>query len=127
MKNSNIFKIHFLLASIMVSLSCSTDNPNIIQLPDKTSPSGYIMNPLNGSSVSGNINLQVIAIDNEEVDTVFFMIKPQSTEYYLSIDSTTNESDDIWQGTWDTRNSPWVENENYFITFIKLNIIFFES
>ena len=85
-KNSYIYKIHLLLASIMVSLSCSTDNPNIIRLPDRTSPSGYIINPLNGSSVSGNINLQVIAIDNEEVDTVFFMIKPQSTEYYLSID-----------------------------------------
>ena len=123
MKNSNIFKIHLLLASIMVSLSCSTDNPNIIQLPDRTSPSGYIINPLNGSSVSGNINLQVIAIDNEEVDTVFFMIKPQSTEYYLSIDSTTNESDDIWQGTWDTRNSPWVENENYFITFRAVDLV----
>ena len=69
------YKLHPLLAAILVSFSCTTDNPTVIQLPDKTPPSGYIVNPLDGSSVSGNTTLQVIAIDNEEVDTVFFMIK----------------------------------------------------
>ena len=117
MNNSYIYKINLLLVTTMVSLSCYNDDPSLIQLPDRTPPAGYIINPLDGSSVSGNITLQVIAIDNEEVDTVYFMIKPQSAEYYLRIDSTTNESDDIWKGNWDTRNSQWIENENYFITF----------
>ena len=99
------------------------DNPTIIQLPDKTPPSGYIVNPLDGSSVSGSTTLQVIAIDNEEVDTVFFMIKAQSAERYQSIDSTTNESEDIWSGNWDTRDSRWIENENYFITFRAVDLV----
>ena len=117
------YKLHPLLAAILVSFSCTTNDPTIIQLPDKTPPSGYIVNPLDGSSVSGNTTLQVIAIDNEKVDTVFFMIKAQSAERYQSIDSTTNESEDIWIGNWDTRESRWIENENYFITFRAVDLV----
>ena len=123
MNNSYIYKINLLLVTTMVSLSCYNDDPSLIQLPDRTPPAGYIITPLDGSSVSGNITLQVIAIDNEEVDTVYFMIKPQNAEYYLRIDSTTNESDDIWKGNWDTRNSQWIENENYFITFRAVDLV----
>ena len=104
-------------------LSCTTDEPTIIQLPDTTAPSGYIVSPLNGSSVSGNTSLQVIAIDNEEVDTVYFMIKSQSDTKYRNVDSTTNVSNDIWQGRWNTQNSEWVENENYFITFKAVDLV----
>ena len=117
------YKLHPMLAAILVSFSCTTDDPTIIQLPDKTPPSGYIVNPLDGSSVSGSTTLQVIAIDNEKVDTVFFMIKAQSAERYQSIDSTTNESEDIWTGNWDTRESRWIENENYFITFRAVDLV----
>ena len=117
------YKLHPLLAAILISFSCTTDDPTIIQLPDKTPPSGYIVNPLDGSSVSGSTTLQVIAIDNEKVDTVFFMIKAQSAERYQSIDSTTNESEDIWSGNWDTRDSRWIENENYFITFRAVDLV----
>tara|TARA_B100001123_G_scaffold203364_1_gene230587 strand:- start:507 stop:2378 length:1872 start_codon:yes stop_codon:yes gene_type:complete len=117
------YKLHPMLVAILVSFSCTTDDPTIIQLPDKTPPSGYIVNPLDGSSVSGSTTLQVIAIDNEKVDTVFFMIKAQSAERYQSIDSTTNESEDIWTGNWDTRESRWIENENYFITFRAVDLV----
>ena len=117
------YKLQPLLAAILVSFSCTTNDPTIIQLPDKTPPSGYIVNPLDGSSVSGSTTLQVIAIDNEEVDTVFFMIKAQSAERYQSIDSTTNESEDIWSGNWETRDSRWIENENYFITFRAVDLV----
>ncbi len=123
MNRSYNYKLHPLFAAILVSFSCYTDNPTVIQLPDKTPPSGYIVNPLDGSSVSGNTTLQVIAIDNEEVDTVFFMIKAQSAERYQSIDSTTNESEDIWSGNWETRDSRWIENENYFITFRAVDLV----
>ena len=123
MNRSYNYKLHSLLAAILVSFSCTTNDPTIIQLPDKTPPSGYIVNPLDGSSVSGSTTLQVIAIDNEEVDTVFFMIKAQSAERYQSIDSTTNESEDIWSGNWHTRDSRWIENENYFITFRAVDIV----
>ena len=116
-------KVQLLIFTISLFLSCTTDNPTVIQLPDKTAPSGYIVSPLDGASVSGNTSLQVIAIDNEEVDTVFFMIKPQNAEEYKSIDSTTNETDDIWKGNWDTRSSQWVENENYFITFRAVDLV----
>ncbi len=117
------YKLQPLLAAILVSFSCTTNDPTIIQLPDKTPPSGYIVNPLDGSSVSGSTTLQVIAIDNEKVDTVFFMIKAQSAERYQSIDSTTNESEDIWSGNWETRDSRWIENENYFITFRAVDLV----
>ncbi len=123
MNRSYKYKLHSLLAAILVSFSCTTNDPTIIQLPDKTPPSGYIVNPLDGSSVSGSTTLQVIAIDNEEVDTVFFMIKAQSAERYQSIDSTTNESEDIWSGNWETRDSRWIENENYFITFRAVDLV----
>jgi len=123
MNRSYNYKLHSLLAAILVSFSCTTNDPTIIQLPDKTPPSGYIVNPLDGSSVSGSTTLQVIAIDNEEVDTVFFMIKAQSAERYQSIDSTTNESEDIWSGNWETRDSRWIENENYFITFRAVDLV----
>jgi len=123
MNRSYNYKLHSLLAAILISFSCTTDNPTVIQLPDKTPPSGYIVNPLDGSSVSGSTSLQVIAIDNEEVDTVFFMIKAQSADRYQSIDSTTNESEDIWSGNWDTRDSRWIENENYFITFRAVDLV----
>ena len=103
--------------------SCTTNEPTIIQLPDTTAPSGYIVSPLNGSSVSGNTSLQVIAIDNEEVDTVYFMIKSQSDTRYRNVDSTTNVSNDIWEGRWNTQNSEWVENENYFITFKAVDLV----
>jgi len=107
----------------IIIFSCVDENPTMIKLPDTTAPSGYIVSPLNGSSVAGNTSLQIIAIDNEEVDTVFFMIKAQNDNTYRNIDSTTNVSDDIWQGSWDTRNSEWVENENYFITFKAVDVV----
>ena len=85
--------LKLLSISVFVMLfSCTTNEPTIIQLPDTTAPSGYIVSPLNGSSVSGNTSLQVIAIDNEEVDTVYFMIKSQSDSKYRNVDSTTNVS-----------------------------------
>ena len=108
---------------VIMFFSCTTNEPTIIQLPDTTAPSGYIVSPLNGSSVSGNTSLQVIAIDNEEVDTVYFMIKSQSDTKYRNIDSTTNVSNDIWQGRWNTQNSEWIENENYFITFKAVDLV----
>ena len=80
----------FLFFPVFVILfSCTTNEPTIIQLPDTTAPSGYIVSPLNGSSVSGNTSLQVIAIDNEEVDTVYFMIKSQSDTKYRNVDYLT--------------------------------------
>ena len=108
---------------VIMPFSCTTNEPTIIQLPDTTAPSGYIVSPLNGSSVSGNTSLQVIAIDNEEVDTVYFMIKSQSDTKYRNVDSTTNVSNDIWQGRWNTQNSEWIENENYFITFKAVDLV----
>lgn len=110
-------------AFLFIFLSCATEDPTLIQLPDTTAPSGYIVSPLNGSSVSGNTSLQVIAIDNEEVDTVYFMIKSQRDNSYRNVDSTTNVSNDIWSGKWNTQNSEWFENENYFITFKAVDLV----
>ena len=118
---NNYRKFTFLF--LLIIFSCVDQDPTLIQLPDTTAPTGYIVSPLNGSSVSGNTSLQIIAIDNEEVDTVFFMIKGQNDNNYRNIDSTTNVSKDIWQGSWDTGNSQWVENENYFITFKAVDLV----
>ena len=108
---------------VFIFLSCATEDPTLIQLPDTTAPSGYIVSPLNGSSVSGNTSLQVIAIDNEEVDTVYFMIKSQGDNSYRNVDSTSNVSNDIWSGKWNTQNSEWIENENYFVTFKAIDLV----
>lgn len=108
---------------VFIFLSCATEDPTLIQLPDTTAPSGYIVSPLNGSSVSGNTSLQVIAIDNEEVDTVYFMIKGQGDNSYRNVDSTSNVSNDIWSGKWNTQNSEWIENENYFVTFKAIDLV----
>ena len=113
----------FIFLFVIMIFSCVDKDSSLIQLPDTTAPTGYIVSPLNGSSVSGNTSLQIIAIDNEEVDTVFFMIKGQNDNNYRNIDSTTNVSNDIWQGSWDTQNSQWVENENYFITFKAIDLV----
>ena len=40
-----------------------------------------------------------------------------------NVDSTTNVSNDIWQGRWNTQNSEWIENENYFITFKAVDLV----
>ena len=114
---------NIIFAFLFIFLSCANEDPTLIQLPDTTAPSGYIVSPLNGSSVSGNTSLQVIAIDNEEVDTVYFMIKSQRDNSYRNVDSTTNVSNDIWSGKWNTQNSEWVENENYFITFKAVDLV----
>ena len=115
-------KILLIVTGMFLISSCTSD-PTVIQLPDKTPPSGYIVNPIDGSSVSGTTVLQVIAIDNEEVDTVFFLIKAQSSDRYQSLDSTTINNDDIWKVNWDTRASRWSENENYFITFRAVDLV----
>ena len=51
------------------------------------------------------------------------MIKSQSDTKYRNVDSTTNVSNDIWQGRWNTQNSEWIENENYFITFKAVDLV----
>ena len=109
-------KFQLLSLAIYLTISCTND-PTLIQLPDRTSPSGYIVSPLDGSSVKGNTTLQVIAIDNEKVDTVYFMIKAENADNYESIDFSTIEANDTWEGDWDTRNAQWQENENYFDAF----------
>ena len=119
---NQIFQI-ISLSFLTTFFSCTNNEPTIIPLPDTTAPTGYIVSPLNGSSVSGNTSLQVIAIDNEGVDTVYFMIKSQSDSKYKNIDSTINVSSDIWQGKWNTQNSEWIENENYFITFKAVDLV----
>ena len=116
-------KLQLLLLTLYLSISCEPNDPTLIQLPDRTSPSGYIVSPLDGSSVKGNTTLQVIAIDNEKVDTVYFMIKAENADNYESIDFSTIEANDTWEGDWDTRNAQWQENENYFITFKAVDIV----
>ncbi len=122
----NIKKYYLKHLCIMVLLSiyysCYTDDPQLIQLPDKTPPSGYIINPIDGSSISGNVSIEVIAIDNEEIDSVYFLIKSQNSTSYQNIDSTKKQDQDIWKGSWNTTNSQWIENENYFVTFRAIDL-----
>ena len=54
-------KILLIITGMFFIFSCTSD-PTVIQLPDKTPPSGYIVNPIDGSSVSGTTVLQVIAL-----------------------------------------------------------------
>ena len=106
---------------ILFLLSCDVE-PKIISLPDTTPPSGYVVGPLDNSSLSGINTISIISIDNEKIDTVFFLIKKHDSNKYEKVDSAFQSTDDLWLGTWDTRNIKFVEDEQYFITFKSVDI-----
>ena len=112
-------KIIYLI--ILFMLSCNVD-PEIISLPDTTPPSGYVVGPQDNSSLSGVNTISVISVDNEEIDTVFFLIKKHDSNIYEKVDSAFQANEDLWLGNWDTRDIKYIEDEQYFITFKSVDI-----
>ena len=70
----NILRFTALLFPIFMSTSC-TDDPIEIPEPDTTAPQSMVLFPVDGESVSGEVIIQVRAVDNDRVDSVQFLIK----------------------------------------------------
>ena len=109
------------LLLLILCLSCGEREPELLPQPDRAPPNGYIIDPLDGSSVSGLIAIQVLAIDDDEVDTVSFLIKSPNSAGYDTVDQTTQSTNDttynIWKGFWNTNDPKWIEDQDYFVTF----------
>ena len=62
----------------LVSLSCEHDTLDLSDyMSDGTPPNASIIEPADGESVQGTVNLKVWAKDNSGVDTVFFMVNQE--------------------------------------------------
>ena len=111
----------FVSLLLILCLSCGEREPELLPQPDRAPPNGYIIDPLDGSSVSGLIAIQVLAIDDDEVDTVSFLIKSPNSAGYDTVDQTTQSTNDttynIWKGFWNTNDPKWIEDQDYFVTF----------
>ena len=111
----------FVFLPLILILSCGEHEPEVLPQPDRAPPNGYIIDPLDGASVSGVIIIQVLAIDDDEVDTVSFLIKSPNTTSYDTVDQTTQATNDttynIWKGFWNTNEPKWIEDQDYFVTF----------
>ena len=92
-KELNIFLFHTTLIFCLVGYSC-TEDPITIPEPDTSPPQAIVLYPIDGESVSGEVIVQVRAVDNDKVDSVQFLINQKR----VHTDST--QSDDIFKFTW---------------------------
>ena len=94
----NILRFTALLFPIFMSTSC-TDDPIEIPEPDTTAPQSMVLFPVDGESVSGEVIIQVRAVDNDKVDSVQFLIN----QVLVFTDSTDN--DNIFTFKWNTNEN----------------------
>ncbi len=94
----NILRFTALLFPIFMSTSC-TDDPIEIPEPDTTAPQSMVLFPVDGESVSGEVIIQVRAVDNDRVDSVQFLIN----QVLVFTDSTDN--DNIFTFKWNTNEN----------------------
>ena len=83
----NILRFTALLFPIFMSTSC-TDDPIEIPEPDTMAPQSMVLFPVDGESVSGEVIIQVRAVDNDRVDSVQFLIN----QVLVFTDSTDNDN-----------------------------------
>ena len=105
-------KLNSLVGFIVItalSLSCD-DLPLEIPAADTTPPQAVIIFPIDGEPVSGDISIQVLATDNESVDSVRFFIN----QTLVGSDSTGE--DDIFEFIWKTNN--FVEDDFHFLAIV---------
>ena len=101
-RNKNIFVFHALLIFCLIGFSC-TEDPITIPEPDTSPPQAIVLFPIDGETISGEIIVQVRAVDNDRVDSVQFLINQKR----VYTDST--QTDDIFKFTWDTEATTMVD------------------
>ena len=101
-KELNIFLFHPALIFCLVGFSC-TDDPITIPEPDTSPPQAIVLFPIDGESVSGEVIVQVRAVDNDKVDSVQFLINQKR------VFTDSSQTDDIFKFTWNTESTVMVD------------------
>tara|TARA_B100001250_G_scaffold299862_1_gene261499 strand:+ start:891 stop:2768 length:1878 start_codon:yes stop_codon:yes gene_type:complete len=101
-KELNIFLFHTALVFCLVGFSC-TDDPITIPEPDTSPPQAIVLFPIDGESVSGEVIVQVRAVDNDKVDSVQFLINQKR------VFTDSSQTDDIFKFTWNTESTVMVD------------------
>ncbi len=101
-RKENIFVFHTLLIFCLIGFSC-TEDPITIPEPDTSPPQAIVLFPIDGESISGEVIVQVRAVDNDRVDSVQFLINQKR------VFTDSSQTDDIFKFTWDTEATTMVD------------------
>ena len=101
-RKENIFVFHTLLIFCLIGFSC-TEDPITIPEPDTSPPQAIVLFPIDGESISGEVVVQVRAVDNDRVDSVQFLINQKR------VFTDSSQTDDIFKFTWDTEATTMVD------------------
>ena len=102
-----------LLGLSFLALSCGVDTITL-ESADRTPPQAIIIFPVDGESVSGQVEIQARATDNEKVDSVQFYVNQEL------IGSTETESDDVFEFTWESND--YEEDEYHYISIVAWDV-----
>tara|TARA_S200000501_G_scaffold98676_1_gene92056 strand:+ start:70514 stop:72349 length:1836 start_codon:yes stop_codon:yes gene_type:complete len=81
---------------VLIFISCENQEPISLPEADRTPPSVVIIHPLENSTVSGMVNLQIHATDNDKVDSVLIIINNEN------IGVIKNNKNDLFEYKWNT-------------------------
>ena len=108
MNNIKIILSLILSATILLVFSC-TEDPYKIPEPDTTPPQALVLFPIDGEPVSGIVNIQARANDNEGIKEVLFYINQE----LVGKDTTTKSN--IASIEWDTNLSEQSDEDGILI------------
>ena len=91
-----------LLIFMVIGFSC-TEDPIEIPEPDTSPPQAIVLYPIDGDAVEGEITIEVRAVDNDQVDSVQFLID----QIVVSTDSS--QVNDIFKYKWNTEESIMID------------------
>ena len=63
---------------VLPFFSCENQEPISLPEADRTPPSVVIIHPLENSTVSGIVNLQVHATDNDKIDSILIIVNNEN-------------------------------------------------
>jgi len=94
----------------LFSLSCENQEPLSLSEADRTPPTGLIIYPQDDGTVSGTVTIQVHATDNDEIDSVLFLVNQDT------IGSDDKQENDIFETDWIT--TEYEEDVFHSLSFI---------
>ena len=81
---------------VLPFFSCENQEPISLPEADRTPPSVVIIHPLENSTVSGIVNLQVHATDNDKIDSILIIV------YNENIGVIKEGNNDLFEYKWNT-------------------------
>ena len=81
---------------VLPFFSCENQEPISLPEADRTPPSVVIIHPLENSTVSGIVNLQVHATDNDKIDSILVIVNNEN------IGVTKEGNNDLFEYKWNT-------------------------